>query len=177
MAHFKILKEARTSNPGGWVLCFQFGIYEYEPDDANTTPAESGYRFIWRRPNGQLQGARGQARLEPVWITMLLGKAAEEGWYPVPPPVNLPHGALYHIRNQAYFVPGQPEDLLERLQQALISDPRLQHYGRVATGFHGTPAAREYAWVQSVAPIPENLLKEMATASGVKVWRVEHVLT
>lgn len=101
MAHFEILKEVRhpdpndTTNPASkskdrqldWQICFQYGIYQYDPEPNTTTPVfrETGYRFIWRRPNGNLQGARGQARLLPEWITILLGKAALNGWYPNPP--------------------------------------------------------------------------------------------
>ena len=85
MASYRILREVRLFSPGEWQLCFQFGIYEYDPNPEGGTKTEDGYRFIWRRPNGQLQGARGQARLTPAWITTLLGKAAEEGWYPLPP--------------------------------------------------------------------------------------------
>jgi len=85
MAHFRILEEVRTGQAGDWQLCFHFGVYEYDPDQNTDVPSQEGYRFIWRRPNGQLQGARGQARLEPRLITMLLGKAAEAGWYPDPP--------------------------------------------------------------------------------------------
>lgn len=85
MAFYRILREARLFSPGEWQLCFQFGTFEYDPDPEGRTKTENGYRFIWRRPNGQLQGARGQARLTPAWITALLGKAAEEGWYPLPP--------------------------------------------------------------------------------------------
>jgi hypothetical protein len=85
VAHFHILSEVRTFEPGTWQLCFQYGVYEYDADDSQSRPPEAGYRFIWRRPNGQLQGARGQARLEPELITMLLGMAASEGWYPRPP--------------------------------------------------------------------------------------------
>jgi len=86
MAHYHILQEVRTSEPGHWQLCFQYGVYEYDPDIATVrVKMEFGYRFIWRRPNGQLQGARGQARLEPDLMTILFGKAAAEGWYPTPP--------------------------------------------------------------------------------------------
>ena len=44
-----------------WDLCFQYCEYLY---DDNTF--EKGYRFIWRRPNGNLQPARGQARIPKV---------------------------------------------------------------------------------------------------------------
>lgn len=85
MAYFHILEEVRNGNPGDWQLCFQFGVYKYDPDQDTDVSQESGYRFIWRRKNGHLQGARGQARLMPDLITILLGKAAEEGWYPEHP--------------------------------------------------------------------------------------------
>ncbi len=88
MAHFSIHREVRLFEEGDWQLCFQYGVYEYDPEQGKPADQEAGYRFIWRRPNGQLQGARGQARLEPAWITILLGKAAGAGWYPVPPSVS-----------------------------------------------------------------------------------------
>ena len=87
MAYYQILKEVRLGNPGDWQICFQFGIYHYDPGSSDGEDPESGYRFIWRRENGQLQGARGQARLTSEWITELLGKAAQAGWYPNPPHV------------------------------------------------------------------------------------------
>ncbi len=59
-----------------WDLCFQYCEYLY---DDNTF--EKGYRFIWRRPNGNLQPARGQARIPKVSdIIYLVSKAMEKGW-------------------------------------------------------------------------------------------------
>jgi hypothetical protein len=88
MAHYHIQREVRLFEAGDWQLCFHWGEYEYDPEQGQASERESGYRFIWRRPNGQLQGARGQARLMPEWITILLGEAARQGWYPNPPAVN-----------------------------------------------------------------------------------------
>ena len=87
MAHFHILHEVKHDfgKPNDWQLCFQYGIYVYDQDQNTHVPKEEGYRFIWRRPNGQLQGARGQARLMPDWISLLIGKATIAGWYPHPP--------------------------------------------------------------------------------------------
>ena len=43
---------------------------------------ETGYRFIWRRPNGRLQPARGQAIIPSARILRaLLLRAEEEGWF------------------------------------------------------------------------------------------------
>ncbi len=68
--------ECPGAEPGAR-LCFQSAIYRY--DDA--TP-ETGYRFIWRRPNGRLQPARGQARIPSGDILRtLLRRAQEEGWF------------------------------------------------------------------------------------------------
>ena len=40
-----------------------------------------GYRFIWYRPDGSLQAARGQARLPSIRLIKELTKRAEsEGW-------------------------------------------------------------------------------------------------
>jgi hypothetical protein len=94
MAHFDIAREVmyEPANSGGWRLCFQYGMYEYDPEQNTALPRDAGFRFIWRRPpevpgeRGHLQGARGQARLpDAKAITILLGKAAEAGWYPTPP--------------------------------------------------------------------------------------------
>lgn len=60
----------------GWKLCFQYGRYIYE-DGTN----EEGYRFIWKRPNGKLQAARGQARIPQIADAQeLMAKAIDEGW-------------------------------------------------------------------------------------------------
>lgn len=60
----------------GWVLCFQWGRYDYGDGDF-----QRGYRFIWRRPDGSLQPARGQARIPTVTdIETLIGMARAAGW-------------------------------------------------------------------------------------------------
>lgn len=60
----------------GWNLCFQYCTYNY--DDGSK---EDGYRFIWKRPNGHLQAARGQARIPSIKIMEALMAAAQaNGW-------------------------------------------------------------------------------------------------
>jgi hypothetical protein len=60
-----------------WTLCFQQVTYRYD-DGA----VEDGYRFIWRRPNGSLQPARGQARIPNAEaLHQLLRSAEREGWF------------------------------------------------------------------------------------------------
>ncbi|WP_211229928.1 hypothetical protein [Desulfovirgula thermocuniculi] len=76
MAYVKILNEVRQHDDQDWCLCFQECTYHYSP-----TCSEEGYRFIWRRPDGSLQPARGQARIPSViCIFELLCKAYREGW-------------------------------------------------------------------------------------------------
>lgn len=59
-----------------WKLCFQWCNYIY--DDGTL---EQGYRFIWRRPDGSLQPARGQARIPSIRSAeKLMQKAKSEGW-------------------------------------------------------------------------------------------------
>lgn len=59
-----------------WVLCLQWCRYNY--DDGTH---EEGYRFIWRRPNGNLQPAMGQARIPNLYMAeALINKARAEGW-------------------------------------------------------------------------------------------------
>ena len=48
----------RTPQEDDWTRHFQKVIYHYEDGQS-----EKGFRFIWRRPDGSLQAARGQARI------------------------------------------------------------------------------------------------------------------
>jgi len=77
MAKVEILRETpRDHIEGEWQLCFQWCRYVY--DDGST---QQGYRFIWRRPNGNLQAGRGQARIPSINQAMALMRVAEtEGW-------------------------------------------------------------------------------------------------
>lgn len=78
MARVQIVNEVQKDKPkpGKWVLCLQWCRYLY--DDGNM---EHGYRFIWRRPNGSLQPARGQARIVSLKdAEKLMEMARNEGW-------------------------------------------------------------------------------------------------
>jgi hypothetical protein len=69
------LKETTNDAPGDWQLWFQW--CRYELDDGT----QYGYRFIWRRPGGALQAARGQARIPSIEVgKALMDKAISEGW-------------------------------------------------------------------------------------------------
>lgn len=75
-ARVVVLNEARIGEPDTWNLCLQWCRYEYSDGTE-----EHGYRYIWRRPNGHLQGARGQARIPSFAHMMeLMGIAIREGW-------------------------------------------------------------------------------------------------
>lgn len=78
MAFIKIHKEVpHGEHIGSWTLCFQKVTYHY--DDGGT---QDGFRFIWRRPDGSLQAARGQARIESYGQMMeLIEQAKEEGFF------------------------------------------------------------------------------------------------
>ncbi len=72
-----VINEAIKGGKGEWRLCFQYCRYEY----GNGLKEENGYRFIWRRENGNLQGARGQARIPSIAdIHELIAVAIREGW-------------------------------------------------------------------------------------------------
>lgn len=78
MARVKVHCEV-SGNPieGGWNLCFQKVTYYYDGGGS-----DEGYRFIWRRPDGTLQAARGQARIESLSQMMNLVKlATEKGFF------------------------------------------------------------------------------------------------
>ena len=77
-ANVKVLNEASIGLDDEWKLCFQYCSYEF--GDANHT-VQNGYRFIWRKPDGSLQAARGQARIPSIaHIQYLTYKALSEGW-------------------------------------------------------------------------------------------------
>lgn len=77
MAKFKIRHEVTNYPNNGWRLFFQEGIYNY---DDNTS--QTGFRFIWKRPNGTLQAARGQARIPSKQdMFELLALASKAGWF------------------------------------------------------------------------------------------------
>jgi hypothetical protein len=78
MNDVRIHHEVRTSGAAGWQLCFQWVTYTH--DDGS--PSEQGYRFIWRRPDGSLQPARGQARIPSASdLFELLQRATRDGWF------------------------------------------------------------------------------------------------
>jgi hypothetical protein len=82
MAHVVVHAEVRDNqdHSSGWQLCFQQCTYHY--DDPANHPSQVGYRFIWRRPNGNLQAARGQARIPDAATLERLTEAAKlAGWY------------------------------------------------------------------------------------------------
>ena len=67
----------REPAPNEWTLCFQQVTYHYDDDEP-----EDGFRFIWKRPNGSLQPARGQARIPNAeWLHQILRDAESEGWF------------------------------------------------------------------------------------------------
>jgi len=78
MAWVKILNEVPGEQANSeWQLCFHECRYHY--DDGST---EDGYRFIWRRPDGSLQAARGQARIPSAGALFdLLRQAEAAGWF------------------------------------------------------------------------------------------------
>ena len=78
MARVQIINEVSKDKPkaGHWVLYLQWCRYLY--DDGNM---EHGFRFIWRRPNGSLQPARGQARIVSLKdAEKLIEMARNQGW-------------------------------------------------------------------------------------------------
>jgi hypothetical protein len=71
-----IIHEVRLGKSENWQLCFQWCRYQY--DDGSD---EYGYRFIWRRDDGSLQGARGQARIPSIDdLETLVTMAKNDGW-------------------------------------------------------------------------------------------------
>lgn len=75
VARVHVLKETTNDPAGDWQLWYQW--CRYELDDG----VLYGYRFIWRRPDGTLQAARGGARIPNSGAaTALMEQATKEGW-------------------------------------------------------------------------------------------------
>ena len=77
MTTVKVHKSAERDCGEGWFLCFQWCTYHHENGEK-----EDGYRFIWKKPNGKLQPARGQARIPSIAIAReLMDDAKRERWH------------------------------------------------------------------------------------------------
>lgn len=77
MAWVEIRNEVISGEPSDWRLCFHECVYHYDDGTEQT-----GFRFIWRRPDGSLQAARGQARIpNEEDLFGLLQMAETEGWF------------------------------------------------------------------------------------------------
>ena len=74
--HVEIINDVYHPMENDWELHFQYCKYHYKNEDS-----QEGYRFIWQRPNGSLQPARGQARIPSISLALkLISKAISEGW-------------------------------------------------------------------------------------------------
>ena len=72
----QVINETPSEHEGAWQLRLQWCRYLF----ANGK-MEYGYRFIWYRPDGTMQAARGQARIPSYErIKRFFEKANEEGW-------------------------------------------------------------------------------------------------
>ncbi len=78
----KIINEVQLKpDERDYTLTFQKCTFTYDDGDLIL----DGFRFMWRRPNGRLQTARGQARIpSPEELFTLLHLASEAGWFPKP---------------------------------------------------------------------------------------------
>lgn len=76
MARVQVVNETPKGPVSDWQLRLQWCRYLY--DDGSM---QHGYRFIWVRPEGTLQAARGQARIPSLKAAEDLFKQARaEGW-------------------------------------------------------------------------------------------------
>jgi len=76
MARVQVLRQAIEGSSGDWQLAFQWCRYLYDDNEI-----QEGYRFVWRRPDGTIQAARGQARIPSIERAQaLMSQARQEGW-------------------------------------------------------------------------------------------------
>ncbi len=124
MARVEVHKEVpKELNEGKWNLCFQKVTYYYDNGDK-----QDGYRFIWRRPDGKLQAARGQARIESYeQMHELIDLAKKEGFFEEKPRIIIDNDLLDRLTaqakenprlRQAYDLRTSPEDNSQRLLNA-----------------------------------------------------------
>ncbi|EGU4055051.1 hypothetical protein HX307_004990 [Salmonella enterica] len=67
---------ATTDRDTHHTLWLQWCRYVYDDGES-----EMGYRFIWKKPNGNLLPSRGQARLPSIsCIQRLINEANNQGW-------------------------------------------------------------------------------------------------
>ena len=65
------------SYPNGWTLLFQRVRYCWRPSG----DYQDGFRDMWRRPDGSLQPARGQARIPSLKVLhAMYEEAVKRGW-------------------------------------------------------------------------------------------------
>jgi len=77
MTRIEVHEEVTNGFAGEWSLYFQYCTYHYADGSA-----EDGYRFIWKRPDGSLQPARGQARIpDAATLQDLISAAQRAGWF------------------------------------------------------------------------------------------------
>jgi len=76
LANIEILNEIDPGPSNSWRLTFQRGIWHY-----GGGRSEEGYRFMYRRDDGSLQAARGQARIDTLdQAQALIDEARHLGW-------------------------------------------------------------------------------------------------
>lgn len=65
------------ADPPGWTLCFQKCTYIY-----SDRPSHDGFRFVRRKPDGELHTLQGEALIPSFRdIENLLTKAKQDGWF------------------------------------------------------------------------------------------------
>lgn len=76
-ATFKIINEVpETYEEGEYTLFLQWGILKLENGEE-----EKGYRFIWRKPTGELAPKASAIIQTSSDIFKLIGAACEKGWF------------------------------------------------------------------------------------------------
>lgn len=77
--YVKIINECKRfykDKEGEKVLCFQYCQYNFAGGETY-----DGYRFIWRKPDGKLQAARGQAMIPSIEVMhSMINEASSKGW-------------------------------------------------------------------------------------------------
>jgi len=128
MVRVEVEREVKIRDPErigtGWELAFQWCLYVNQDDGSGY----HGYRFIWRRPDGSLQAARGQARLLSLrLIRTLMEKAEAEGW------------GHYDATQIDPVVPCGQTNATRQAVQTLVARGTLQWNGSKPTGYKGVP--------------------------------------
>ena len=79
MTRVHVINSTEKKYEGGFSLALEYCLYQYDKEAGGGS--DLGFRFIWKKPEGQRLAHRGQARIPSKKDSDSLWKqATKEGW-------------------------------------------------------------------------------------------------